>query len=305
MPVSASVILASRNEGPLLRRTVDSMLNAACRISYEIIVVDDGSRDESSVLGICSSQSPVHFIRTPGLGVAPARNAGARLATGEMLVFCDAHITVPAGWLDQLARTIRDEVCDAVTPGIGPLDPKDYILARKIAASAPLNAVGCGRVFSSLIANTWLPKHDTPRECPILSGGCFAVKRRVWEQVGGYEDAFRGYGYDEEEISLKLWLFGYRLMTAPETVILHKFRAVAPYPIANEDFFHNRIYAAMCHFSNDRTERLLNHMRYYPKLGLIRHQVFTPENLKNKREAYMAARIYDDDWYFRKFSPHL
>ncbi len=286
----------------MLSRTLDSMLGAFCEMPYEIIVVDDGSTDGSASSVSLAADAPVRVIRTPGLGVAPARNAGARLASGEMLVFCDAHIAVPNGWLDTLARTLEEQRCDAVTPGIAPLSSESFIPLYKFAFSAPLHAVGCGRVFRTLIDNAWLPGHSDPVACPILSGGCFAVRREAWEHIGGYEDAFRGYGYDEEEISLKLWLFGYRLMTVPELVIRHRFRSSAPYRMHNEDMMHNRMYAAMCHFSDERTQRLLSSMRLFPAFECARQEVFTADNLARKRAAYCAARTHDDDWYFRKFS---
>ncbi len=302
---SASIILASRNEDDMLLKTLDSMQRAACETPFEIIVVDDGSTDGSASAALLAKMAPVRVLRTPGLGVAPARNAGARLATGDMLVFCDAHITVPDGWLDALARTLEGEGCDAVTPGIGPLAPEAFIPLYKLAFSAPIKAVGCGRVFRTLVDNTWLPPHHRPMECPILSGGCFAVRREAWLHVGGYEDAFRGYGYDEEEISLKLWLFGHRLMTLPEVVILHQFRCAAPYPIVTKDMMHNRMYAALCHLSEERTRRLLSSMEGLPEFESARQEVFTPENLKIKRDGYRAARRHGDDWYFHKFALSL
>ncbi len=305
MPMSASIILASRNEGVMLSRTVHSMLGASCEMPFDIIVVDDGSTDGSVSSEAFAPDATVRMLRTPGLGIAPARNAGARLAPGEMLVFCDAHITVPDGWLDGLAYALEDQRCDAVTPGIGPLEPIEFIPLYKIALSAPINAVGCGRIFRSLVHNTWLPAHSKSMECPILSGGCFAISRDAWAHIGGYEDAFRGYGYDEEEISLKLWLFGHRLMTVPDVVIRHRFRPAAPYHIANEDMMHNRMYAALCHFNNARTQRLMDFMRGYPVFETITKEVFTADNMKTKREAYRAARMYDDDWYFRKFALDL
>ncbi len=303
-PTSASVILASRNEGAMLRRTLESMEKAAGDLPFEVIVVDDGSTD-GSVSPDFSFPFPLRILQTKGLGVAPARNAGARAATGEMLVFCDAHISVPPGWLDSLACSLEDSQCQGITPGIGSLEPDGFLALYQIAASAPRRAVGCGRTFRTLGENTWLPMHDSPRECPVLSGGCFALRRWVWEQVGGYEEAFRGYGYDEEEISLKLWLRGFRLMTAPEVTILHQFRPAAPYPILGRDRLGNQLYGGLCHFSNQRLGRLLALLSRYPDFGEIRREVFGAEDWIQKREAYQRARVHDDDWYFQKFSLDL
>ncbi len=305
MATSASIIIASRDEGIRLKQTLDSIINASGRIPYEIIVVDDGSTDNSVPDSILSSGPPVQVIRTPGMGVAPARNAGARIAQGDMLIFCDAHITVPDYWLDILGSVIENEKCDAVTPGIGPLEPSAFVPLYRLAASAPIYSIGCGRIFRTLISNTWLHEHTRPIDCPILSGGCFAVRHEVWRRIGGYEESFRGYGYDEEEISLKLWLFGYRLMTVPSVIIHHKFRPAAPYQIVNSDMLHNRMFAALCHFNDERTTRMLDHLESYPEFQMISQQVFTPANYENKRKHYFSRRKYDDDWYFRKFDLSL
>ncbi len=119
--------------------------------------------------------------------------------------------------------------------------------------------------------------------------------------MGGYEDAFRGYGYDEEEISLKLWLFGHPLMTSPPRHHPPQVPPLRPLPNRQPDRMHNRMYAVHCHQSDERTQRLSDAVQGPPACEKIRQEVFTTEHLKAKREAYRAARQYDD-WYFRKFS---
>src|SRR5215472_561278 len=83
-----SVIIPAYNHARFLTPAIESVLSQTMEPS-EIVVVDDGSTDEtSSVLGTFGRQ--IRVVRQKNQGVAAARNRGAELATGEYLAFLDA-----------------------------------------------------------------------------------------------------------------------------------------------------------------------------------------------------------------------
>ena len=86
---SLSVIVISRNEGKELRRTVEN-LDDTLPEGGEIVVVDDGSTDGSADL-LVQRRGRVKLHRKRSLGVARARNFGARHARGIKLVFADSQ----------------------------------------------------------------------------------------------------------------------------------------------------------------------------------------------------------------------
>src|SRR4051812_30032497 len=103
IPGMFSVVIPTRNEGSMLALTTDSVLGATRWPDVEVIVVDDGSTDDSTV---CYRRRPdprLRLLRSRGLGVARARNLGAQHARGEYVVFLDAHCTVSPDWLDRFA----------------------------------------------------------------------------------------------------------------------------------------------------------------------------------------------------------
>jgi glycosyltransferase involved in cell wall biosynthesis len=110
----------------------------------EYIVVDDGSND-----GCCefikknNKYNSVNLISSSRLGVSRARNLGASAARGEYLIFCDAHITVPAGWPDNLISAFNLDGVDAVSPAIGSLENPD--------------ATGYGQTWNERLQVAWLP----------------------------------------------------------------------------------------------------------------------------------------------------
>ena len=93
-----SVVVIARNESSNLRCTVEN-LQQTLPDGSEIMVVDDGSDDScSDFLRRRPVSSNLRLIRSRNLGVARSRNVGARRTRGEVIVFADAHIRLPANW---------------------------------------------------------------------------------------------------------------------------------------------------------------------------------------------------------------
>jgi len=105
---NVSIIIPAKNEGTNIFNTIKSILAAKTFISYEIIIVDDGSED--NVLRRLDKYIPtglITIISGNNLGVARARQLGARSAGGEILLFCDAHVFVEDLWLDKLVQPLN------------------------------------------------------------------------------------------------------------------------------------------------------------------------------------------------------
>ena len=104
-----SVIVPVYNAAPTLRRCVESVLGQTFA-DFELILVDDGSRDESG--RICdeyaSADGRVRVIHKPNGGVSSARNAGIEAARGEYLVFVDSDDYVEADYLEQFSSLEAD-----------------------------------------------------------------------------------------------------------------------------------------------------------------------------------------------------
>jgi len=83
-----SVIIPTYNHCRFLVSAIDSALSQTLKPS-EVIVVDDGSTDETSNL-LNAYEGKIRVVRQKNQGVAAARNRGAEIATGEYLAFLDA-----------------------------------------------------------------------------------------------------------------------------------------------------------------------------------------------------------------------
>ncbi len=117
-----SVVVPIYNVAPYLRKCVDSLL-AQNYDNYEIILVDDGSTDESGAIcdeyatkhqtpNIKHHTCPIRVIHQPNAGLSAARNSGIKTAQGEYLMFVDSddyiEPNVLAGLMDQVERDNLD-----------------------------------------------------------------------------------------------------------------------------------------------------------------------------------------------------
>lgn len=291
-----SIIFPVKNEGIHLKNTLDSLQNTKTDVRFEVIVVDDASED-----GCCDFLAnhdysfAVTTFRTVGLGAARARNAGAEKAKGTYFIFCDAHLFFEDYWIEKLLDPIENGIADGVSPGIAQHDnPK---------------SVGYG-YFLSLQDHTFkaklsgknvVPKDKSPFETAGLPGGCLAISKRVFDDIGGFDRGFIVWGHEDFEISLKMWLFGYTCYVQPQVTILHVFRKVFPYAVSTNHADFNMMRMAYSHFSEERIEKCKKFIRMREKADRIIELVLEKDALK-QREEYFARRKYDDDWYFKRFN---
>lgn len=284
---SFSAVIPAHNEGDSLQRTVHALL-ATLPADGEIVVVDDGSSDGCADF-LDSGYPAVRRLRPPvRLGAPAARNAGARDARGELLVFCDAHVIPPFGWADSFEAVLRDESVGAVGPAIS-------------VVGAPAR-IGYGLIWRDDALNVeWLPRRQSdPYPVPIL-GGCFVgVRRDVFRETGGFDDGLEGCGGEDAEMSLRLWLLGYRCLLIPEVVVGHQFRSVRPYDMDATAIPHNFLRIGTVHFGEERLIRLVRCLARTPAFPAAFASLVEGDSAA-RRDRLHAARRHDDDWYFEQF----
>ncbi len=109
---SISVVIPCHNAAPFLRATIESILQQT-RPATEVIVVDDGSTDDSARIA-ASFGPPVRVIRQENRGESAARNRGIEAATGDWVAFLDADDLWLPTKLERQAEVIRAAPADVV-----------------------------------------------------------------------------------------------------------------------------------------------------------------------------------------------
>jgi GT2 family glycosyltransferase len=258
----------------------------------EIIVVDDCSTDGSSE-GLDYIEGRITVLHPRNrLGVAAARNFGARHARGDIIIFSDAHVVAPSNWVAPLVdASIRKEV-DAVAPTIS-------IMGRS-------SSKGCGGfVRPEELSWHWLGLQDrNPYQVPLLRGCFLAIRRDVLVATGGFDSGMITYGLEDIEFSLRLWLLGYECLVVPTVEVAHRFRPRdSDLPDYLRDWLpviHNMLRLAFIHFSEDRIRLLVERKIKNHAFPMALARVVASDVWQRRSEMHAIHR-YDDDWFFRKF----
>jgi glycosyltransferase involved in cell wall biosynthesis len=125
-----SIIIPAYNEAQLIAHGLASMREHLEGIRYEIVVVDNGSRDETAA--VAAKFSNVRVISIEKSTIGKARNIGAQTATGRLFAFLDADVMVTARWAEAVRKTLAAVAAGADYYGGFPYDiPPDPCLIER------------------------------------------------------------------------------------------------------------------------------------------------------------------------------
>ena len=189
---------------------------------HEILVIDDGSRDESVEACRRIGDANLHVIDGPRRGAAAAVNTGLRLARFDVVAQVDQDVIVRPGWLDALI----DALCDprvAAAQGWYVTDPAAPALARVMSIDLEQRYA---RIDHGV----------TDHVCT----GNVVWRLEALRQVGLLDETL-GYGYDND-LSYRLIAAGYRLVIRRQAASVHRWRdGVAGYLTQQYGFGYGRI----------------------------------------------------------------
>jgi GT2 family glycosyltransferase len=195
-----SVIVCSYNGGQTLAACLDSLgkLNYP---DYEVILVDDGSTDDTAYI---AAQFPrVRYIHQSNCGLSHARNTGAAAAKGEVFAYTDSDCMADVDWLYYLIRTlVSDEYAGVGGPNVTP-PAQNWVQA--CVAAAP------GGPSHVLLTDT-IAEH--------IPGCNMAFYRWAFENIGGFDAEYRKAG-DDVDFCWRLQQAGCVIAFSPTAIVWH------------------------------------------------------------------------------------
>ena len=166
-------------------------------LQYEIILVDDGSTDGTRewlrTLDTAAASSPFRVVLNErNLGYAAANNRGAALARGEFLALVNNDLVFLPRWLEPMLDAHRTLGSRAGLIGNVQLDTKTGAVDH---AGIVINVQG--KPVHARSRPSWLSRALDPI-ClvPAVTGACLLVERALWQQLGGFDDAYVNGGED-------------------------------------------------------------------------------------------------------------
>ncbi len=219
--IKFSIIIPSYNSSPTILKCISSIKESAGDASdYEIIVADSSDDDTPKFISFgsfCISLKPPHVKlvrlseKTPP---GTARNAGAKAAHGETLVFIDSDCALEPDYYEQLLTLIN-------THDVG---------GGSVLNGTPDSKVGSAEYY--LEFSGFMPKPDANSEvvefCPTCN---FFIKKELFEKVGGFSDARTA---EDIEFGFALKELGEKITFFPELKIIHKNRTDMEKYLANQ-----------------------------------------------------------------------
>jgi GT2 family glycosyltransferase len=197
-----SVVICAYNAADTLEDNLSS-LERLRYPNYEVIVVNDGSKDATPKI---SARYPFKLISVPNGGLSAARNLGLRAATGEIVAYTDADTRVDEDWLSYLVQPfLTSHVVGVGGPNVVP--PDDDWVAQCVARSPG--------------GPTHVLLNDTVAE--HIPGCNMAFRKWALEEVGGFDPTYTKAG-DDVDICWRLQERGWHLAFSPAALVWHHHR---------------------------------------------------------------------------------
>ncbi|MBE3585677.1 MAG: glycosyltransferase family 2 protein [Thermoanaerobacter sp.] len=216
-----SIIIPTKDKVELLRRCIESIREKTTYRKYEIIVVDNGSKESTTIqylrrienYGNCRVvvfNQPFNYSRMNNFAVTQAR--------GDYLVFLnnDTEVITPE-WLEEMVEHAQRKEVGAV--GTKLLFPDNTIQHDGVIVG--LGGVA-GHAFYGLPANDsgYMDLATVTRNCSAVTAACLMLRRAVFEEVGGFDEEL-DVAYNDVDLCLRIIQRGYYIVWTPYAVLYH------------------------------------------------------------------------------------
>ena len=199
-----TVIIPAKNSARTLPACLEGVL---CQpgfqygIDYEVIVVDDGSDDATAEI---AARKGLKVISQANAGPASARNAGARAAVGDILVFTDADCAPDPSWLSQLTQ---------------PLKNPEVVGAKGIYRT---RQTGLVPRFVQLEYESKYRRMEKLATIDFIDTYSAAYRKDVFLENGGFDVRFPVPSVEDQELSFRLSAKGYCMVFAAQAAVYHE-----------------------------------------------------------------------------------
>ncbi|MDH5499057.1 MAG: FkbM family methyltransferase, partial [Nitrospira sp.] len=212
---TCSVIIPVWNRCELTRQCLEALAKTTQDISWELIVVDNHSTDDT-VSFLSTLGGDVQIIRNQeNFGFAKACNQGALAARGKYLVFLNNETIPQLDWLKPLVSEVEEH------PEVGIVGSKLLFAdgsiqhAGVVFMRAPLSPY---HIYQS--ASSADPGINQRREFQAVTAACMLIRRELFVKFHGFDESFIN-GFEDVDLCLKVRQSGYHVVYQPRSVVYH------------------------------------------------------------------------------------
>ena len=216
-----SILIPSKNNGAVLKACIDSIFERTTYRSFEIVVINNGSTDETTLDYLSGlrtrEQVSVLDCKVP-FNYSEINNAGVRVSRGELLVFLNDDTEVlSADWLDCMGGYAQLPHVGAVGakllyPGAGSVQHSGVLNLTNgpCHAFARVDALAPGYFARNMLEHDWI----------AVTGACLMIERKKFEAAGGFDEDL-AVAYNDTALCLSLAEHGFHQVVCPGVELIH------------------------------------------------------------------------------------
>ncbi len=221
-----SIVILTWNSLDDIKKCLESIFNNVHFKNYEIIIIDNGSKDGTAdyLNTLKDRENTTIVFNDKNSGVAAGRNKGVGLAEGKYILILDVDTIVHPSSVDSLVGFMESKpdvglAAPKLVDGQGNLQftcRKYPTVMSKILRRIPLKWAKQRLKDEQL--QDW--DHNSLREVDYVIGACQLIKKSVFQSIGLYDEKIF-YGPEDVDFCLRVWKNGFKVVYFPEAVITH------------------------------------------------------------------------------------
>lgn len=234
-----SIIILNYKTKGLVKQCIRNVMASTVGLEYEIIVVDNGSKDEVENM-LAENFPQVRFLQTgKNLGFASGYNVGIKEAKGKYILILTADVTVLEGSIANLVGFMEKN------PETGLAGPKiinpdgSYQITCRTFQTPKIILYRRTPLFNLSFAKKELAKHlmsdfdrQSNREVDWVMGACMIVRKSALDKVGLFDERFFFY-VEDMDWCRRFWVQGYKVNYIADAVVIHLYEKASDHGIWN------------------------------------------------------------------------
>lgn len=228
-PPLVSVVVPNRDGAALLGRLLEGLVERTEYPRLELILVDNGSSDDSlDLIRSAPAPFPISIVANQhNESFSDSCNQGAELAGGELILFLNNDIEpIEPGWLHELIDCLRETGAGAVGGTlITPRQGEGAVSGYAVQTQPPTLDMTTSGEFITVARGARRELLDADfgenLETAIAMGACLLIERELFHELGGFEHGYF-YGGEDVDLGLKLRARGSRFLFSGRAVLIHE-----------------------------------------------------------------------------------
>ncbi len=303
-----SIIIPVYNQWEYTMACLGSILKNSEGISYEVILVDDNSTDDTKTAG--KFVENIRIIRNEhNLGFLFNCNNAVREAAGKYIILLNNDTLVEPEWLKWLMKTMEER------PDAG------LVGAKLIFSTGKLQEAG-GIVFQDGSAMNYgreddpgLPQYNYVKEVDYCSGAAICVRKALWDQLNGFDPQYAPAYYEDTDLAMQIRALGYRTLYQPKSEVIHFegvshgtdiTQGVKKKQDENQKVFYSKWREELYRNNYLRDENIFksrDRSKYKQTVLLVDHAVPGPSETKGWEKSMQMVNRYLENGFQVKFLP--